>query len=1081
MMYSVLQMIWILVLTLVTNVRCQDGFNDQNMLRVPQVANEGQIEANTGFNNLHNDANSQNALSTRYQMPEDSANFEFNREPLKPRKVYRIKNPFQNQEEDAHDNTNSQDSDTSASNQYAGMQYSLPPEEFLQQMRAENQYQQQQQQLSTQPSVYSYTATPQPQFLYSTMTAANYANQPNQNVQEQKSFNYYNPNVNSFQYNNANTYGLDASLSTPAPQYLSTSSNQYMSTPANTYISSPSPMYITNPPNLQSSYVSSPYSNTQTGTVDYNTNKVTTTGHNTHNYDNNNIYSKKVQLDHYSNSGNAMRYPANVQYQSYPSSTTSPVSSPYSEDSRDNWGNAASNYNSGVLHKSTQDILASQYSTNPHYRMTNNQDDYKHEANYENVNQDSQRFNTLSTNNMYYSYIQPHNQVNNLKNPVREVDQQMGQTATYSHGDYGWKLDRKPTYGSEISTAGYSGYQNNNAKSDNEAISQVSFHMDTSKPYNYNQISKSSSEKLEADDFVRAATKAHDNYKHQLELNRISNGQYSNNAYTNTDLINSYYANTERNKNKPDNSNNNAFINGNTQSEYVTASPYYVRENFLENKPKQIFDHEKAIKNIVPIDVSNVVQNSNAQLKSSIGIDSNDKFSQNKDQYNRPTSETYYKDKNNVYTFSIKSQPDDYHSLSDRLKQLDLSPQQGKSSDTFLSYNSLPNNKRYVDESMHTNNYGNLNPSNADNLQTSGNIQQNSLQRSQLPSDLAALLKFNDIPLRLTQHLNPDSLRLPGNNFDIENLPNPFPVRLNQNIEQHHVDVASDIISKILAARQNMNKQEPDVQTNNQLSTIHGFKVANPFNIDLKLVSDMLKGKPVLDESQLSSVRDQYSKPVPIKFDLQQIQQLLLKNDNGNSLSSLGIIPSSYFDMYSSNRYPYQGSKYSRSEEEPENIPIAESSNSHLIGAVVEEMGQDTADTTATDDDVESNNDDDKTIKPINSHHRMMGERFRLTNNLGRHMYQRKFPKTMIDQPYPVLKPPHKSRSKLHPIDKINRKRRINKPKHLRIFKTEPLFEANTPSEDIPPAVSTLLKPPPVMEDKSDVVDEEQSGIDGTE
>ncbi|CAK1543038.1 unnamed protein product [Leptosia nina] len=1077
-MNSVLRTTWILVLTLFINASCQDGFNDQNILRVQQATNEGQIETNTVYN-LHTDANSQiSSLSARYQMPDDANSFEFNRERGKNRKVYRIKNPFQNQQDESQmDSNSSQDSDTSASNQYAGVQYSLPPEEFLQQMRAENQYHQQP--LSTQASVYSYTATPQPQYLYSTMTATNYDNQQNQNAQEPKSLNYYNPNTNTYQYNNANIYNhADTPASTPAPTYVSTANNQYIGTPANNYVSSSSPMYITNPPNLQPSYVSSPYSNAQTGTVDY-------SGRNTgnaQNYDNN-IYNKKIQVDHYGNSGNAIRYQVNVQnqYQNYPSSTAAPVSSPYSEDSRENWQNNGANYNNGfAVQKPLQD-LTPQYSTNPHYRQSNSQEDYKQDSIYDSVNQDSQRYNSVSSNNnnVYYNYIQPHSQVNNAKTHTRETDQQMGQSAAYSHGDYGWKLDRKPMFGSEITTAGYSGYQANNAKSDNEAMSQVSFHMDTSRPYNYNQISKSSSEKLEADEFVRAATKAHENYKQQLEANRISIGQYNNNAFANPEPINPYYSTNDKIRNKYENVNTNNYLASNSQIDYASASPYFARENFIESKPKPQFDHDKAIKNVVPLDMSNVAQNSNVQLKSSIGFDGNEKYSmvshnkdqveQNLKQYSRPTSETYYKDKNNVYAFSVKSQPEEYVSLADRLKQLELLGQQGKSTETTLSFG-FSGNKRYTDDSPQSNNYLAHSPLSQDSQQ--GNIQQNMLQRNPSASDIVHLLKLNDMPLRLTQHLNPEALRIPSNNYEQVNIPNPLPVRLNQNLEQHHVDVTSEILNKLLSNKQNSNKQELDIQNSNVVSNIHGFKVANPFNMDLKLVADMLKGKPVIDESQFGSIQNQYNKPLPIKLDLPQIQQLLKNENIGNGLGSYASFPSSYFDIYSNGRYPYQGVKHSRSEEEAENIPIAESSNSHPIGAVVDEiLGHENTDITEDDTDT-IHIDEDRPLKMYNPNHRTMRERYR--HLLGRHLYQKKYPNTLADQPHPVLKPPYRSRGKgPHHLDKSNKRRRINKPKP-RFFKTEPLFEANAEIDDSKPAVSTLLKPPPVMEDKVDVVDQEE-------
>ncbi|XP_045499980.1 putative uncharacterized protein DDB_G0282129 [Colias croceus] len=1116
-MRAVLQTIRILVLiVIVHNTHCQDGFNNQDILRVQQVGNDGHIETITGYSKNDPNSQSMSSLNVQYQMQNNANNYDFNRDRGRTRKVYRIKNPFQGSQGDETqmDSNNSQDTGTAASNQYAGMQYSLPPEEFLQQMRAENQYlqqqqqqqqqHQQQQQLSTQASVYSYTATPQPQYSYSTMTASNYDNQPLQNMQEQKSLNsMYNSNQNTYQYNTANSYNLDTPHSTPAPSFLSTPSNQYnIGTPTNTFVSSASPMYITSPPNLQP-YVSSPYTNTQTGTVDYNSNRVSTIGNSLQNYDTN-MLNKKIQMEY----GNNLRYQTNSQNQyqnDYPSSTISPVSSPYSEEIRDNWQSSGSNYNNGLaLPKSSQDLSLSQYPLNTHYRY-NNQEDTKIDNNYDNINQDSRRFGALSAaNNVYYNYINPDNQQqNNYKVQVREVDQQFGQTPSYSHGDYGWKLNerRSPSYGGDVSTGSYSGYQLYNTKSDNSgAMSQVNFHMDTSRPYNYNQISKSSTEKLEAEEFARAAAKAHENLKQQLEADRLSaNHQYGNNVYSNGDT---YYTNNDKSRNKYENQNSNQYSSGSMQTDYNSPSQYFSRENYVD-KPKQSFDHDSAIKNIVPIDVSNVVQNSNAQMKSN-GLDLNNKYSltsynkeqveQNLKQANRPTSETYYKDKNNVYSFGIKSQPEEYMSIAERLKQKDSVSLQGKSqsSDAIFGFGGFSGNKRYVDDSSQLNNYGSHSSSNQDSSLSADSIQQNILQRKPLTgSDIATLMKFNDIPLRLTHNLNVDSFRLQNNNFEQNPLPNPLPVRLSQNLENHHVDVATDILNKLIASKQNNinnNRQETESQNSNLLSTINGFKVANPFNIDLKLVAEMLKGKPIIDDSQLSSLRDQYAKP--IKFDIPQIQQLLLKNDNTGLSSSIGTIPSSYFDIFSNNHYPFQGIKYSRSEEGPENIPIAEPSNSHPIGAVVEEdtslVGQDNTDLTETDEDTETNIDEDRPLKMFSTNGRTMGDRYRHTSSLthGRHAYLRKYPKSSVDQPYPLLKPPppHKLRSKvIHHSDKSSRKRRVNKPKSLRFFKTEALYEANASDVgETKTAVSTLLKPPPVMEDKSDMVDEEENPIEET-
>ncbi|XP_046968192.1 homeobox protein 2-like [Vanessa cardui] len=1094
-MKTKMQTIWLLVTILIINkVCCQDGFSDQDFYRLQQYSNnDPQTEAVTGYNTnvMQREQHNQPMTSVGVQYLSEENGGDYSRgDRSKGRKVYRIKNPFQHQQEEdtPSQDSNTQDSETGASNQYTAMQYSLPPEDFLQRMRAESPYNQQQQ-LSTPVSASPYSVTPQPQYQYSTIQPSNYdINQQSNQMSsiEPKAYTpVYQSNINTFQYNNPNVYSLDNAHSTPIPPYMSTPlpNNQYLGTPVNTYVSSSSPIYLSSPQNVQQ-YISSPNTNTQTGVLDYNNNRVTTIGSN---YETNNDINKRRQIDHYDNSANGVRYPTSIQNQyqnqnDYTASTVAPAISTYSES----WQNSM-NTGYNALSKSENEYLQSQYQN---LRYNNNQKD-RQETNSDGSNSDTHRIGSMpSANNVYLNYIQPDYQFySNIKSQSRDSEPETSKSEVYSHGDYGWKLSDKKSYEPEISTKNnYFKYQIHSVQPDSGAVSQVSFQMDSSKPYNYESNAKAVTEnKLESEEFARAAAKAHEKYKQQLEAGKyISNSQYNNNVLSNPFGVNSYYNNDNiKQNNKLYNSN----VYGNSQTESVTSSPFYYinSREALDSRAKQPFDHDKALKNIVSIDMSNVVQNSDSSVKTD--TDTSNRFNfyghnkdadeQNFKQYSRPV-DSFYGDKNNIYT--IKSKPDDYISL-DKLKQLEY----GKHQLAESFYNLGSGNKRFVDEA--TQNFAKQISNNQDNAQSSGNINQQGLQHSQISSDIANILKFNDIPYRLTQSLNSNSQYLRNNNFDQNNIPSPLPVRINQNVDNHHIDVTAEILSKLMSNNKptnfKINRPDPDSQSGNLISTINGFKVANPFNVDLKLVADMLKGKTAVDESQMTSYREN-NKPLPMKLDISQLQQLLqLKNDNNAMALNNGLnsFSNSFFDVYNSGRPPYQGVKYSRSEEEPENIPIADSSNNHPIGAVIEQddvvAGEIISDGSESAEDSNSSNSDEERPKNalVSSGHRGLGDRHRqMSTYSSRYSYKRKYPKSEFEEPYPLLKPPPPHSSRHRQVQKVekSRRRRVTKPKMLRVFKTEPLYEAGTSIED--DIKATHLKHVHVMaEDKSDTVNEEEA------
>lgn len=1053
--------------------------NDENINRHSFSTNPFEKDPNTqsvSVNNVQYQQNDHTNVDNEFSQ----------RSPYtRSRKVYRIKNPFQNQNKDSErqqENTASQDSGTGASNQYASVQYSLPPEEFLQQLRAENQYYQQSQ-VSTPAPNSGYTATPAPQqqyqystIQYSTVSQPAYENSNqlgnNQIALEPKSSygSTYVPSPSIYQYSTPSTF-LDNSQSTPSPgfSYLSTPlSNGQYSSPSNTYVSSASPVYVSSPSNQQS-FISSPLSIIQTGSPDF-ANKATSTLSNNHVNYGNNDYS-------------ASRYPINVQqqYQNNYSTTTTPNPSPYSENLRNMWQNNVNSVNNGAsMH--LQSNLYNQYQNN---QYQNKQEEMRSDAYGE--NSDTHRIGSMtSANNMFINYVQPDSQaLNNLKLRISDSEQETSQTG-YSNGDYGWKLTGKKPLSDTYSSTNYYRYSPSNTEtSDNTAISQMNFHMGTVKPYS--QMSKLTSDQ----EFAHAAAKAHERFKQQQQLQQYSNINafgISNlgNAETNHQGI-AYYSNVDKQKNKFSDSNSNYYSPGYSQNDLVTASPFYLsapRDN-VDNKAKQPFDHDKALKNIVPIDVSNVVSSSESKQGTTSENNKfistnyvNDQNDQTVRQYIRPVTDSFYKDKNAVYGFNIQTKNDDYSPVDD-FKHAEQGNYGKQSQPQEASYNqgysSSAQGLSYLTQ-----------PSNSyqDNLQSSI-MQQFGLHRNhnQVPTDIASILKFNDVPHKLTQGLSSDALKFHNINFDHEGIPSQLPKRINQNVGSHQLDVTTNLLNKLLLNKQpsiHINKPEID-QANGLMSTINGFKVANPYNVDLKLVADLLKGKSTADDTQMMSIRDQYTNPSPLTLDHNSQLQLLLKNDNNGNLinDGLGPLGSSFRDMYSNSRYPYQ--KYSRSQEEEESIvPIAAASNTHPIGAVMEQEDSASDREVDTDDDftaqsdiLQDNFDVNRPKTRFMPGSRIVEERHRHPNILisGKHSHQKTHFKLGVSEPHPLLKPPpphHSSRGREKMENKYNRRRRVHKPKMLRVIKTEPLFEAGADPENFVPI---LLRPPaPTAEANLDFV-----------
>ncbi|CAB3255567.1 unnamed protein product [Arctia plantaginis] len=1110
-MLPILRTIRLLVaIQIITTIRGEDGFGEQNV-HLQHFASNNENTNGLSFNTnlFEKDPNAQSVSVNNVQYQQNdytNGNNDFNqRSPYaRSKKVYRIKNPFQTQKEDSErqqENTSSQDSGTGASNQYASVQYSLPPEEFLKQLRAESQYYQQSQ-VSTPASNLGYTATPAPQqqyqystIQYSTVSQPTYENsnqQGNNQMPLEPKSSYgstYDSSPSLYQYSTTSTF-LDNTQSTPSPgfSHLSTPLNngQY-SSQSSTYVSSASPVYVSSPSNQQS-FFSSPLSMIQTGSPDYG-NRVTSTISNNHGNYENNDYS-------------AGRYPINIQqqYQNDYSTTTTPNPSSYSEHIRDMWQNNVNSGNNGAsVH--LQNNMYNQYQKN---QFQSKQEDMRADTYAENTN--THRIGSMtSANNMFVNYVQPDNQaLNNLKLRTRNSDHEISQTGLYSNGDFGWKLTGKKPLTDTHSSSNYYRYSPSNTEtSDNTAISQMNFHMGTGKPYS--QISKSTSDTIDQE-FAQAAANAHERFKQQQQLQQQQQQQYSN---INTSGMSnhgggdpnlqgiSYYRNDDKN-NKFTDLNSNYYSQGYSQNDVVTASPFYLsvpRDN-IDNKAKEPFDHDKALKNIVPIGVSNVV--SSAESKPGTSSENNNRLfslnyakdqpDQNIRQYIRPVTDSFYKDQNAFYGFNVKTKSDDY-SPADNFKNAEQDGYGKQSQSQEPSYNqgysSSTQGLSYLTQ-----------PSNTyqDNLQSSS-TQQFGLHRNhnQLPTDIASILKLNDMPHKLTQGLSSDALKFHNINFEHGGIPSPLPMRINQNVGSHQLDVTTNLLNKLLLNKQptiNINQPGIHSQASGSMSTINGFKVVNPYNVDLKLVSELLKGKPAADDTHMLSVRDQYTNPSPLNLDYNSQLQLLLKNDNNRNLVNDGLsaLGSSFIDTYSNSRYPYQ--KYSRSQEEEESIvPIAAASNTHPIGAVMEpedsasEREVNTAgDYTAQSDVFQDNFEEIRPKTRFIPGSRIVGERNRHPNILisGRHSYQKTHFKSDVSEPHPLLKPPspHHSPRGSHMIleNKHNRRRRVHKPKLLRVIKTEPLFEAGALPENLDNSVPILLRPPaPVAEAKSDFVDSDQT------
>ncbi|XP_013172755.1 PREDICTED: protein PF14_0175-like [Papilio xuthus] len=1094
--------IWILVVFLVIeNVRCQNGYSDQNSIHLKNISpNGGEIETNSSYstNFAQNEPKSLSFSSGNapYYMVDNDNNFsDYDRADRgRTRKIYRIKNPFHHADEESRqkENIGSQDSDTGSSNQYAGLQYSLPPEEFLQQMRAESQYNQQQQpqlqhqQISTPSPTFGYTATPQPQYQYSTVPSNyNNGNQQNNLISQSESRyppQFYNNNLNSYQYNNAHSFGIEAIQSTPSSVtlYLSTSSpnNQYIGTPSSNYVSSSSPIFSSSPANAQS-YISTTLSNIISGSPSHNNvnRHSLNVERDAFNYGTNyRDRNQNVYVNHFDNSANGIKYPnMQQQYQNeMPSSTQIPVSSIYPDISRDNWQNS--------MHLSLNNLpnSRSEYTQAPQQNLQSNYQENQQNSNLDNPSNDMNQIGSMpSANNVVLSIVQPDYKTHSdLKNREKEIEQQNKQEDVYSHGDYGWKLEgRKPLVNYDVNLPINYPNQQNNYQSDGSSLSFSYRQIDNGKNHDYEQKSKYKIETTDTQEFAKAAAKAQENMKNQQETylnNYILQARYPQNILTNADPGN-FMINNNNHKSLTNDKTN---LNG--QADLITQSSQYFqnpRENIFDNKIKQPLDQENDLQNFIKVGGANNIPNFESRQQDGGTIDANNKYF--------PTN--YSKDLNENLKQFLKPFSDTYKMKNNEIFSPDNSRQIEPSYENLKKYELLSNSNS---QAYKPHSDINLSPFNGLGQSVLGaqpltNVQQQRSQ-NQGSSDNSNSLKLNDIPYWLQGMKNMHFSQLQtGVNQGI--IPTGTPLLLNQNIESHQIDVATSILSKLLRDKQiEMNsKQEYDPQRETLLPTINGIKVMNPYNLDLSMVNEFIKGKT----SDVSpSFRNQYNQPNPVKWDMSQLKQLLFQNDNTGQYTVLsnvlGSPGSPFFELNTGNRLPYQGVKYSRSQEEAETlIPITDSTHNHPIGAVIEQDDLEHENREAIEPDLEASNNDEFPVgigddKPkMNPNYRMIGNRYRNPNSLLPDRYTfRKNPRMVIGEPYPLLKPPPIRGLKGRMRNKFdnNRRQRGNKYKQSRIVKREPLFEEDS-DDDVEENVPIHLRPSHLAEDKSDITQTSES------
>lgn len=334
-----------------------------------------------------------------------------------------------------------------------------------------------------------------------------------------------------------------------------------------------------------------------------------------------------------------------------------------------------------------------------------------------------------------------------------------------------------------------------------------------------------------------------------------------------------------------------------------------------------------------------------------------------------------------------------------------------------------------------------------------------------------------------------------------------YEVRINQNLGSHHLEPMSSSSEdnfRIVNNNQRQsnedviyeNQNEIDPNTGGKLTTIRGIRVANPYNIDLKIISDMLKGKATIDESRLEPLREQLSRMTPMKLDTSALQEQMMnvdmpdhdipeniKNRQYVNYDPLGPPPpvkygernSKNFNVeYSDSPRPFQNNfeqKYQHT------VPMIASEqlqnsvqsvlNSHQIGAVIDQqLGIKSR--SRNQDDIIVAEDYSPDDLDINDNPYAREERLGLAadehpNSLASEDEKNKHPKPEVEEPYPLLKPPRPPASSQRSTRKEKRPHRSRFHRTLRHKHSRPSkSQVEEVDYDTGYGIQTELRPPPV-------------------
>lgn len=599
------------------------------------------------------------------------------------------------------------------------------------------------------------------------------------------------------------------------------------------------------------------------------------------------------------------------------------------------------------------------------------------------------------------------------------------------------------------------------------------------------------------------------------------------------------------------------FVN-NHNNDVVTNTPFFfTTQKDNSERLVQSFDHANALKNIQPIGISNVVPHSPTPAPDTSSgvttaphyIGQNLQFSPHLTQmpsgqiiqhfpdqsqpissansvidqglanifnnYN-PLDHTIFKGKNVIYNVQPMKQKTDAFDGNSNFGDFRTSFLYGKPREQF-SFESAFNQHSLRPDGLSSGSFIITQPadmighsSNVETRQTPGMVYvpsetfRNSNSRES-QNDQSSSARLNQIYSENKESpkyhvVNHNSKNIYGNDA--------YEVRINQNLGSHHLEPLSSSSEdnfRIVNNNQRQsnedvvyeNQNEIDPSTGGKLTTIRGIRVANPYNIDLKIVSDMLKGKASIDESRLEPLREQLSRMTPMKLDTLALQEQMMKMDMPDhdipeniknrqyiNYDPLGPSPpvkygernSKNFNIeYSDSPRPFQNTfdqKYQHT------VPMIASEqlqnsvqsvlNSHQIGAVIDQQlgiksrSRNQDDIIAAED--YSNDELEIDENPYAREERVGLAAVQHPNSLASEDAKNKHPKPDVEEPYPLLKPPRPPASSQRSTRKQKRPyrsrfQRTLRHKHNKSSKSQ---DAEEVDYDTGYGIQTELRPPPV-------------------